>query len=195
MRGILLVRHGNTTWDDRVDAILNPPLDIDGVKKVERTAQFIKDNGLSPTRVIVSPLQRTMRTAQIIAGQNFRVLADNKVLPWNLGDLMGKKTSTVEADIDQLLANPNRRAPHGESYMAFYDRWTKRLAEIQEFALAHPEEQVMIVTHSRNINSLQEYIDGNPIGDVIEVTPEASVTFLAKTGSGAWDYYRIWDGK
>lgn len=196
MRGtrILLVRHGNTTWDKRVDALLDPPLDHDGVERLKRTREWLEENDLLPTRIISSPLQRTVKAALMISDGQARLSTNTRALPWNLGDYMGKLASRVDKSIQFLLDYPDLKAPHGEAYRTFFDRWTSLLHEGMIWAELMPEDLLMFVTHSRNINALQEYIDGRPLGDVVEKTPEASVTLLAKTGLDGWSHDIIWEG-
>lgn len=195
MRGILLVRHSNTTFDKKVDALLNPPLDEEGMERLKRTVDFITKNGFKFSRIISSPLQRALKTAELISRGNARVTAHNGALPWNLGDLMGKPNSEVDHRIHLLEDYPDLKAPHGESYRTFYTRWEGFLRKLMAYAEAKPDQYLVVTTHSRNINALQEIIDGNPIGSVKEVTPEASVTLLAKNGVNNWYYKLIWDGK
>jgi broad specificity phosphatase PhoE len=194
MRGIYLIRHGNTTYDTKVDALLNPPLNRDGVERIERTVKFLDREQLRFKRILSSPLQRALRVAEMISRGNTKVTTNNAILPWNLGDLMGKEGKAVATKLDYLKNYPDIKAPHGESYRTFYLRWTGFLQTLMDFVEAHPDEAICITTHSRNINALQSLIDGNPIGDVLESTPEASVTLLAQTGLD-WKYNVIWDGR
>lgn len=189
---ILLLRHGNTTYDAKVDALLDPPLTFEGVERIKRSAEFLKDHKLD--RIVSSPLQRAMKAAELVSCGNLTVIPDNRCLPWNLGDFMGKLGKAVDSKIQLYEDYPDLKVPHGESYRRFYDRWTGFLEKLMAYVEAK-NETVLVVTHSRNINALQSFINGNPIGDVTEVTPEASVTLLAKTGSGVWSYKQIWEGK
>jgi broad specificity phosphatase PhoE len=194
MRGILLIRHGNTTYDDKVDALLNPPLDEAGVERIKRSVKFLDTQDLNLRRIVSSPLQRALKVAEMISRGNVRVTTHNEALPWNLGDLQGKKTSEVEAKIEFLKNYPDLRAPHGESYRTFYNRWSGFLSKLMQYQEAKLDESILVATHSRNINALQSIIGGNPIGDVQEIAPEGSITLLAKNGV-SFDYKVIWDGK
>jgi broad specificity phosphatase PhoE len=188
-----LIRHGNTTYDTKVDALLNPPLDREGVERIERTVKFLEKENLRFSRIISSPLQRALRVAEMISHGDTRVTTNNGALPWNLGDLMGKEARQVKDKMEYLKNYPDIKAPHGESYRRFYLRWQDFLQKVMAYVEAK-DEAVCITTHSRNINALQSIIGGNPVGDVQEITPEASVTFLAKTGLD-WKYIMIWDGR
>lgn len=192
---ILLVRHGNTPYDARVDAHLDPPLSAEGVEKLKRTGAYIRDH-FKFTKIISSPLQRTMKSAELIGDGNAKVYPNVQALPWNLGKLQGRVARNIEDKIDFYEAYPDLRVPGGESYRTFRNRWADLLGRIQDFAEREYDEAIVVTTHSRNINALQELIGGNPIGDVAQVTPEASVTLLAKNGvNNEWDYTIIWEGK
>ncbi len=194
MRGIYLVRHGNTTYDTKVDALLNPPLDAEGIERIKRTVEFLDKADINPARIITSPLQRALRIAEMISRGNIKVTPNNQALPWNLGDIMGKEGKMVASQLEYLKAYPDIKAPHGESYRRFYTRWTNFLATLMAYAEAK-DEDLMVTTHSRNINALQSFVGGSPIGQIEESAPEASVTLLAKNGVSNWTYEQIWDGR
>lgn len=191
---ILLIRHGNTNYDEKVDALLDPPLNPEGVERIKRTAKFIASQDFKISRVVSSPLQRALKAAFMISlGKH--LTTNNAALPWNLGDLMGRSNSQVDSRVLYLQTYPTIVAPHGESYQTFYDRWTRFLETLMAFAQAKPDEHLVVVTHSRNIDSLQSKIGGNRVGQVKPLTPEGSVTLLAQNGVDNWTYKLIWEGK
>ncbi len=194
MRGILLVRHGNTTYDTKVDALLDPPLDHEGIERVQRTVAYLDSVDYPIDRIVSSPLQRALRVAEMISRGNSKVIPLNACLPWNLGALMGKEASLVRPKLQTLKDFPDLKAPHGESYRTFYNRWEGFLRKLMTYAEGI-QKYVVVTTHSRNIDALQSIIGGNPIGDVEETTPEASVTLLADNGVDGWNYHVIWEGK
>jgi broad specificity phosphatase PhoE len=191
---ILLIRHGNTTYDDKVDALLDPPLTKEGVDRLERTGKFLQEKGILFSRIISSPLQRTVKAASIL-GHGAKITTHQCALPWHLGDLMGKLNKEVDPDIHYLEEFPYIAAPHGESYAKFYSRWTWLLGQVMEYSSANPDKIIGILTHSRNIDALQEVIGGADLGHVKAATPEASVTLLSQDEAGDWSYRMIWEGK
>lgn len=191
---ILLVRHGNTTYDKKVDALLNPPLNGDGMERIHRTVQFLRNNGLHAKRILSSPLQRALRVAELISNGNAKVTTHNEALPWNLGDIMGKVTETVRPAIELLETYPDLVAPHGESYRSFHNRWEAFLFRVMRYAELNSEYPLIITTHSRNVNDLQTIINGAAVGDIQETTPEASVTLLSKNEDDDWFFDLIWEG-
>lgn len=193
-RGIFLIRHSNTTFDTKVDALLDPPLDEEGVERFKRTVEFLDKSGYEFSRIVSSPLQRALRVAEMISRGNIKVTTNNAALPWNLGDLMGKEGKMVADKLDYLKNYPDIKAPHGESYRTFYTRWTEFLQVLMTY-VENKDEPIAVTTHSRNINALQSFIGGNPVGDVEETAPVASVTLLANNGVSNWEYNIIWDGR
>lgn len=194
MSEILLVRHGNTTYDNKVDAFLNPPLDEDGLERIKRTVGFLDSKKLIPSRIVSSPLQRSFKVAELISRGNVRVTFNNACLPWNLGDLMGKTNAMVDPAIKHLENYPDLKAPHGESYRNFISRWGNFLYTLMQYAEVKSSELLMVTTHSRNINSLPEVLGERPIGFVAELAPEGSVTRLYQDGDN-WKHEMIWAGK
>lgn len=192
---ILLVRHGNTTFDKKVDAFLDPPLDHGGIEKMKRTGEFLRDK-YKFTKIISSPLQRAVKSAELIGEGNVKIYPNRGASPWNLGDMQGKFSKEVHDQIEYYMDYPDLKVPRGESYRTYWNRWSDLLLRIMNFAEQEYDEAIVVTTHSRNVNSLQEIIGGNPIGDVVQATPEASVTLLAKNGVGSdWEYRIIWEGR
>jgi broad specificity phosphatase PhoE len=194
MRGIYLIRHGNTTYDHKVDALLDPPMDPEGFERVKRTVAFLRKQAIKFDRIISSPLQRALGVAELVSDGQTKVTTNNACLPWNLGDLMGKTGDSVAPQLDRLKEYPDLRPPHGESYRTFYHRWSGFLYQVMRYAEGR-QDPVLITTHSRNINALQSIIGGNPVGDVEELVTEASVTLLAQNGVRDWSYSVVWEGK
>lgn len=193
MQGILLIRHGNTTFDDKVDALLDPPLNEEGTERIKRTIAFLDSKGWKFDRIISSPRQRALKVAEMLSRGNTQVTTNNGCLPWNLGDLMGKMSKLAGPEIEHLKDFPDLRAPHGESYRTFYNRWEDFLGRLMRYAL-QADNPLVITSHSRNIDALQEIVGGASIGDFKPLTPEASITLLRPTENGDWAYKLIWDG-
>src|SRR5579863_9346231 len=102
---ILLVRHGETALNDPKNEAIRGysdiPLSVEGSKGVKAAAQFLADEELPIPRILASPLQRTMMTAQVIADPSHaKVIPTNGLLPWNLGDLTGQPIKEVAPIMD-----------------------------------------------------------------------------------------------
>lgn len=191
---ILIIRHGNTTFDSKVDALLDPPLNEEGSERIKRTIKFVKGQNYKIIRIVSSPLQRALKVAEMLSDGNIKVTTHNAALPWNLGDLQGRQSKVAEPVIERLKDYPDLKPPHGETYRTFYTRWSDFLENLMTYMAGRPDETLVVTTHSRNVNALQSILGGNPIGDVMETAPEGSVTILAKNGVSNWQYDLVWEG-
>jgi broad specificity phosphatase PhoE len=192
---ILLVRHGNTTYDTKVDAILDPPLDFDGVERIKRTVRFILDTNLPFHRILTSPKQRAKMAAEMLAKHHGKVTVNVAARPWDLGRYMGREEEEVHDKIKMLEELPDIKAPEGESYREFYKRWSDLVIRMQQYVIRDPDQVLILFTHSRNINLIPTIIEWKDLGPTPAVTPEGSVTKLyIPHGSGSWETEIIWEG-
>jgi broad specificity phosphatase PhoE len=197
---VFLIRHGKTEMNDpgneKIRGYSDVPLSHDGKAGVEATAKFLKDGGFKITQVLSSPLARAMHTAQIVADEHARVYPHAGLLPWNLGEYTEKAVKDVAPKMDHLQAMPDIKAPKGESYRDFYNRWGDSLDRMFDYAKNHPDSILAGVVHSRNLLALPSLIDGKEIGDVpVKGGPHpGSVTQLTRGADGTWEMQVIWEG-
>lgn len=200
MATILLIRHARTELNDpsneKIRGYADIPISFEGKEATKRTAEFVKGLGLPIQRILSTPLQRGIMTAHLI-GQQFdaKIIPNDGLLPWNLGKLMGQPVKDVAARMDYLQEFPDIKAPEGESYRAFYSRWTDALDLMMFYATAHPDEVVVGVVHSRNLLALPSILGERQIGDVpVKGGPgPESVTRLDSDESNTWSMKLIWD--
>lgn len=193
---ILLVRHAETALNDpsneRVRGYSDVPIDHNGVRKTEEIGKFLKD--FPVVHIFSSPLQRALLSAQIIGNAVGATVVPNRgCLPWNLGDYTEKPIAEVGPKMDHLQNYPDIKAPNGESYRQFYDRWTEALENMLAFAELHRQENLLGVVHSRNLLSLPSILGSKKIGDVpVKGGPNpASVTRVYKDGK--WKFEVIYE--
>lgn len=197
---VLIVRHGITEMNDpaneRVRGYSDVPLSFEGKMGVLETGNFLFEQKFNIAHMISSPLQRAMMTASLISAGNAEIKPDNRLLPWNLGRLMGQPVKEVAEEMNYLQAYPMIKAPEGESYQDFYTRWSEGLDSLKKFAEAHPDEAVVGVVHSRNLLALPSILGNKDIGDVpIKGGPApASVTAVTKDGDD-WSFKLLWNQK
>ncbi|MFT4212543.1 MAG: histidine phosphatase family protein [Microbacterium sp.] len=139
-RRILLVRHGRTALnaEGRLRGRADPPLDDVGIAQAEATAAALSGVGLG--EAVSSPLQRAVRTAQIIAAASavpHRVDAafdDRDYGPW---------TGQVKADVVARWGGIDA-APGVEPEADVLERALRGLDALADAADAAP---VAVVTH------------------------------------------------
>ena len=192
---VLLVRHAETALNDpeneRIRGYSDVPIDHEGIAKTEEIGKFLKD--FPVIHILASPLQRAMMTASIIAKHTSATVAPNRgLLPWNLGDYTEQPIKEVASKMDYLQEYPDIKAPNGESYRQFYDRWTEALENMLSYAEKHQQEALVGVVHSRNLLALPSILGSKKIGDVpVKGGPApASVTKVHKNGS--WKFEVIY---
>lgn len=164
-----LVRHGATEMNDpaneRIRGYSDIPVSSFGMEEVKQAAKFLEP--FPVRRVLCSPLQRCVMTAHCIAElHNAKVVPTRGLLPWNVGDYQEQPVTEVGPKMDKLQEHPDIRAPHGESYREFFDRWMDAFYAMQRYAETNVGDILVGVIHSRNMLALQTILDGGEMGDV-----------------------------
>jgi broad specificity phosphatase PhoE len=123
---IYCIRHGQTALDDlhRSDGWLDLPLNDEGRKNVVIVlAKHLKE--LPITTIFTADLLRTKETANILKSgitSDPSVKVVNDIKTWDLGSMAGDPKKPNKKVVKDLIANPHKSAPDGESYAQFTDR-------------------------------------------------------------------------
>lgn len=164
-----LIRHGSTSMNsneaepERFRAWSNPPLNEDGIRDAHQAGQFMQDKGIK--HIFASDLDRAMHTGEIV-GQytGAAVTPVHGLRPWNIGEYTG---TPVEQNIKTLVKyqtqHPNEKVPGGESYNEFLTRWKSTFTHLLHISAQHGP--IGVVTHTRNINALENEQRGLPPGE------------------------------
>lgn len=166
---IYLIRHGNTALNDPKDERLrgwsDVPLNGEGLDHAAKSAERLREFGVR--HLLASDLQRAMMTAYVIGERCSLTPKPTRGLrPWNLGDFTEKPLKEIITDLNYYQEFVNIRVPGGESYAEFYRRWEDTIDRIMTLAMAHPDEPLAAVTHSRNLLSLPSILGNTGMGDV-----------------------------
>ena len=151
---LILVRHGHTPLnsdgvDERLRGWLDVPLDSDGLREAAELAQRLA--GFAITAIYSSDLRRARQTAETIqASTNAALFTTAELRPWNLGIFGGQLLREIMPFLNLLQENPNLTAPNGESFLHFYERYSRRLSELLQIAEDAPGD-IIAVTHVRNL--------------------------------------------
>jgi broad specificity phosphatase PhoE len=151
---LYLVRHGETTLsaEDRFAGSTDVPLGPNGRLQAERLAARLADDSIAAA--YASPMQRTVDTASIIAEpHNLEVIRRDRLREIDHGRWEGLRRAEVEAQFLEEYAaweeDPFTFAPAGgESGVQVVAR---ALPEIREIVLAHPGQNVLVVSHKATI--------------------------------------------
>jgi probable phosphoglycerate mutase len=163
---LIIVRHGETEanlagrWQGHGDS----PLTEVGVAQAEAVAQRLGDCGFST--LYSSDLGRAHQTARIIAGQTgHAVVLDRRLRERHLGVFQGLTRAEMadrypEAYRLYRTSGPDYAIPGGESAR---QRFERAIAGLEEIALKHAGETVVVVTHGGVLNGLMRYALGIPL--------------------------------
>lgn len=158
MTRILLVRHGQSTWnaDGRWQGRADPPLSDLGVRQAEVAAETVAEFGI--TRIWASPLVRADQTARILSSRlGLEVENDARLAERDAGDWTGKTRTEIENGWPGFLDGGRR--PNGfETDDVLHERALAAMEEIGRSA----HEPVVVVSHGGLIRVVERALGSEP---------------------------------
>lgn len=150
MLTLYITRHGQTEWnvESRMQGWADSPLTDLGMAAASQLGKRLEHVPLDA--VYSSTSGRTIHTAQLIIGKRDLALIQKEDLrEINVGEWQGKVSSDIERDYKEQLKTYYERPSQyksttGESFHMLKERV---LRAIEEIAAAHPNGNVLIVTH------------------------------------------------
>ncbi len=91
MRQLLILRHAKSSWDNAARPDADRPLSPRGRRSAAIMRQAMRDLGLAPDMILVSPARRTLETLEALE-------------PWDDAPLVEPIDSLYLADVPQLMA-------------------------------------------------------------------------------------------
>lgn len=158
MTRILLIRHGESTWnaDGRWQGRADPPLSELGRRQAEVAATTVATMGI--VRLWASPLQRAHQTAAIVATTiGVPLHVDVRLQERDAGAWQGKTRTEIESGWPGFLA-AGRRPDGFEPDDRLHDR---ALAVLHEIAATAPEP-VVVVSHGGLIRVVERALGSEP---------------------------------
>lgn len=152
---IYIVRHGETTWNER--KLLQGSTDIElnenGRKLAVLTGEALKDTRID--RIYASPLKRAYETACLIRGdRDIPIIKNDLIREMNFGDYEGQNASGLLKDESQsfkyFFKRPELYTPttNGETLEHLCERAGRFMETVIEPLADDPSmERVMIVAH------------------------------------------------
>ncbi len=157
------LRHGTTelNQDNKFRGWVDVPLDDQGRRDAAVAAEFLKDTGIR--HIFHSDLSRAVDTADIVVEKlSTKPLSDRedeRLRPWDIGDLSGKNRDENAELLRWYVDNPNRSIPGGESLDEFGERCQEALAEYMK--IARRDGPVLFVFHTSNVVQLENFCTGS----------------------------------
>ncbi|WP_188207704.1 histidine phosphatase family protein [Alkalibacillus aidingensis] len=182
---ILVVRHGQSTADleDRHEGRADFPLTELGLDQARNAATWINQH-YKPSKIITSPLNRALQTADIISKSTGVMLEkDEDLMEWNNGWLAGLLRSEA---LEKYPMPEGGRKPHDEHYgcesmIQFRARAERFWSRLIYSDTAKTGERICVVSHGGLISMLYRSFLNLPV--------ETDVTLMTgDTGIHLWDY-------
>ena len=158
---VLLVRHGQSTWnaDARWQGQADPPLSALGEQQALDAARHV--DGIDA--LWSSDLERARRTAELIGGHlGLDVRVEERLRERHAGEWQGCTRDEIEEQWPGYLAS-GRRPPGFEADDALLDRVVAALEELRH---EHAGESVLVVTHGGIVRTLERHL-GDEVGGLL----------------------------
>ncbi len=182
---LLLVRHGQTDFNvqKKLQGSSEIPLNARGREQASLTHEFVKQQGLLPTKVITSPLGRAIETGAIVAGMDLSkykakdISVDNKpaeieiepeLIEMSFGIYENYDTTKMDPKFLQLCFDmPDQYIPPegGEDYDHVVERAGKVVEKMRKRIVAGEfteDDIVMLVSHGALNHGMFEYLKKAP---------------------------------
>lgn len=157
---IYVVRHGQTEYNVKniFQGHVDVPLNTIGLQQAEEIAQKFKN--MKPDAILVSPLKRTIQTAEYISKiTGTPISIEPCLIERSFGEMEGKP-SRPDWNIQMMLDyEKNYAKEHIEPIQALFKRVYRFLDEIIE---KYKEKQVILVTHGAISQPIECYFNGEP---------------------------------
>jgi broad specificity phosphatase PhoE len=165
MPGLLLVRHGESTWNatGRWQGWADPPLSDLGRAQARSAAARADGFGT----VVSSDLQRARETADLIAGSlGLGVMLDAGLRERHVGQLTGLTRAEIEARWPDLFDGRGSLPPEPPGGETTEELLHRVLAALRRVARSANGADVLVVTHGGVIRNLERHL-----GEVPEPCP------------------------
>jgi probable phosphoglycerate mutase len=188
MKRLILVRHGETTWnaEDRLQGQIDVPLNETGLRQAKQIARALAD--VPCDAIYTSDLIRAADTAAPIAElHGLTAIPDARLRQSNRGAWQGLTEAEIKAQFPNAYELSQREPlfvpPGGETQMHYQARLRDFFGHLQH---AHPDQTVIIVSHghiSRMLICLALGLDFS-LGRMFTVSNAAWVDVVFEGGRG-----------
>lgn len=155
MLELWLLRHGATSWaqEGRHTGRTDLPLLPEGEAEARRAAPLLQRLGGHPfAAVLVSPLQRAMRTAELAGlGPQSRLCDD--LLEWDYGAYEGVTTVSIRESVPNWTVW-SHGCPEGETCAEVEERCRRVIALAGQLVEQAEPQRVALVAHGHILRSL-----------------------------------------
>jgi 2'-5' RNA ligase len=198
---VILARHGSTDFNSgaaeeggpRIRGWIDVPLNTEGHADAKRVAAKIAKEYPHVDEIHTSDLSRAADTAQAISDAlgGVPITKTRDLRPWDLGDYNGKPVEGIKDKLDALVMNHSEKAPNGESFDDFMDRFCPYLEAAQADA-KKGNKVIVLVAHTRNVRAAEAVCDRAKMTPELmmgpnDITEPGEFAVMKPTGDG-WGF-------
>ena len=198
---VILARHGSTDFNSgaaeeggaRIRGWIDVPLNAEGRADAKKVAAKIAKEYPHVDEIHTSDLSRAADTAKAISDAlgGVPITKTPDLRPWNLGDYNGKPVEGIKDKLDALVMNHSEKAPDGESFDDFMDRFCPYLEAAQADA-KKGNKVIVLVAHTRNVRAAEAICDRakmtpNLMMGPNDITEPGEFAVMKPTGNG-WGF-------
>lgn len=178
---LFFIRHGQTDWNikGKIQGSCDIQLNDIGIKQAEELSNNILKNKYKFSRIYSSPQRRAVKTAEILSKvTNVEYISIEGLEEINLGEWEGLSWAEVKekypVEYEEWYINRRyTKPPKGESYQDMLQRVLTSINKI----INENCDNVVIVTHSAVIMSIQCYLTNTPFDEMTKFkTDNTSIT-------------------
>lgn len=178
---LFLIRHGQTDWNlkGKIQGSCDIELNDIGIKQAEELSNKILEEGYKFSKIYSSLQRRAAKTAEILShATDIDYILIKGLEEMNLGKWEGLSWTEVKEKypIEYGKWYINRKytkTPMGESYQDLLER----VLPVMHKIINKNSEDVLIVTHSAVIMSIQCYLTNTPFEEMVKFrTGNTSIT-------------------
>ncbi len=181
---LYIIRHGETDWNARhlFQGQINTSLNEKGEQQAREARKRIQELGLSFDAVYSSPIDRALRTVEIVTGlDRSQIHTDARLLEMNFGPLDETPFDKASPMVGNLFCKPSAYVPP-RGAESFPDV-EKRIASFLEDMRRQPAERILAGCHGCTMRVIMQYVGyiklddiwNQPIGNctILELTLES----------------------
>lgn len=163
---------------------MDVPLDLQGLTEAQTVSLRVSEYPVE--RIYSSDLYRAQQTADaVVQATGAPIVHTPDLRPWNLGSLAGQRVQDILPTLLELESDVTVCAPEGESFLQFYERYSRKLNELLAIA-ARSSKCIVAVTHVRNLLATPTILHG---GDLTKIPVRggprtSSLVWVEKNGKG-----------
>lgn len=159
-RRFVFLRHGQTDWNltGRIQGHTDIALNATGLAQARIAAERLENRGIG--RIVSSPLQRALVTAQAVAGRlRVPLHIEDALKERTYGAFEGRIRDEIRREYGIPLDEPIRAIvpPDAESWAATCER---ALATVRRWLDRHPADTLLFVSHDGIFRVLHEQLLG-----------------------------------